>query len=94
MSDTSWQNYVVAILGAVITILTGVQATFHFKDNWLKYRHSSYNLRFEQLLHKNNAPPYGKNERYLQIINHIKAVMDSEHAQWLEEHSDEDNLQL
>lgn len=87
ITELSWANYTVAILGAIIAVLTGLQASFRFKDNWIKFRHTSYNLRFEKLLYKNSAPPYGKNERKFEAIRHIKEIMDSEHIQWFEVNS-------
>lgn len=47
-----------AILGAIIVILSGLQALFHWQDNYLRFSAAREAVEFERRLYYTRAAPY------------------------------------
>lgn len=47
-----------AVLGALVVILSGLRAVFHWQDNWLRYSGAREAVEAERRLYHTGAPPY------------------------------------
>lgn len=74
----------IAVLGALILILEGVQALFNWQQNWVTYRHTAEALRSEQHLFAAVAGPYAdsKNPERL-LAERVEGLLSSEHSGWV-----------
>lgn len=71
-----------AVLGAVIVVVEGVQQLFHFHDNWINYRSTCEALREEQRLYEAAAGPYTDGRRDELLAERTRDVIAQERARW------------
>ncbi|CAA0145596.1 conserved hypothetical protein [Tenacibaculum maritimum] len=53
--QTIWLNYVIAILGVLTAIFTGLSALLKFQEKWNEYRTTSETLKHEKYLFRTQA---------------------------------------
>lgn len=81
--DTPEIGYVLAILGVLTAIATGLSALFKFNEKWTNYRITSESLRREKILFKTGCGPYEKNNRNLHVlVSRIEGILSSENEGW------------
>lgn len=49
-----------AILGAVIIVLSGIRATFHWQENYLRFSRAREAIEAERRLYKTGGTPYSE----------------------------------
>jgi hypothetical protein len=72
--DARWA----AILGGVVTVLTGLRAIFHWRDNWTRYSIAYTQVLVELRLYSAGAAPYNvpekRDARLAMAINRIETT--------------------
>ncbi|NND90490.1 MAG: DUF4231 domain-containing protein [Granulosicoccus sp.] len=74
----------VALIGAIAAVSTGVLSLFQFRDQWMDYRSTAEALKFEKHLYLTRAAPYQSEDAYSLFVNRIEATIISENRGWLD----------
>lgn len=80
---TIWLNYVIATLGVLTAIFTGLSALLKFQEKWNEYRTTSETLKHEKYLFKTNSGPYdGEEEAFKLFVSRIENLISKENSAW------------
>lgn len=81
--ETIWLNYIIAILGVLTAIFTGVSALLKFQEKWNEYRTTSETLKHEKYLFLTEAGPYdGEEEAFKLFVSRIENLISKENSAW------------
>jgi hypothetical protein len=84
--DYSVTKYIVAIFGAAIAVLEGIQQLFQFHNLWIEYRSTSEHLKHEEYLFLALSGPYRDlniEDGLLLLAERIEEHISKEHAKWV-----------
>jgi hypothetical protein len=84
--ETTYTKYIVAIFGALIAILEGVQQLYQFHALWTAYRSTAEHLKHEKYLFLSSSGPYrelNQDEVLLALAERIEEHISTEHAKWI-----------
>ena len=79
-------KFIVAIFGALIAILEGVQQLYQFHSLWTEYRSTAEHLKHEKYLFLSFSGPYREHtqdEVLLLLAERIEEHISKEHAKWI-----------
>jgi|TARA_B110000037_G_scaffold137421_1_gene155579 hypothetical protein len=80
---TIWLNYVIAVLGVLTAIFTGLSALLKFQEKWNEYRTTSETLKHEKYLFRTEAGPYdGESEPFKFFVSRIENLISKENSAW------------
>jgi hypothetical protein len=80
----SASGVVIAVLGALILILEGVQALFGWQQNWVNYRNNAEALQSEQHLFEAKAGPYAKTDAPKRLLaERVEQLLSTERSGWV-----------
>jgi len=74
---------VLAILGAVIVVLEGLQHVNQYQSNWITYRSTCEALKHEKFLYLARAGPYEGERPHSLLAERIESLISQEHAKWV-----------
>ena len=80
-------KFIVAIFGALIAILEGVQQLYQFHSLWTEYRSTAEHLKHEKYLFLSLSGPYRErtqDEALLLLAERIEEHISKEHAKWID----------
>jgi hypothetical protein len=80
----------VAVLGAVLQVLEGVQQLSQWQTNWVLYRSPAEALKRERFLHVARAGPYSPADRHRVLAERIEGLASQEHARWTQARGEPD----
>lgn len=80
-----WINYVIATLGVLTGILTGLSGLFKFQEKWNEYRVTSEALLHERYLFQTNAGSYSTHkEPFKLFVFRVENLINKEISSWSE----------
>jgi len=85
--DTSYTKFIVAIFGALIAILEGIQQLYQFHTLWTEYRSTAEHLKHEKYLFLSLSGPYrglNQDEALPLLAERIEEHISKEHAKWID----------
>jgi hypothetical protein len=85
--DFSSTKYVVALFGATIAVIEGIQQLFQYHTLWFDYRSTSEHLKHEQFLFLSLSGPYrdfSHKKGLLLLAERIEEHISKEHAKWVD----------
>ncbi len=85
--EFSVTKYIVALFGAIIAAIEGIQHLFQFHTLWFEYRSTSEHLKHEKYLFLAKSGPYRNQseEDGLQLLaERIEEHISKEHAKWID----------
>jgi len=74
---------VLAILGALIVVLEGLQHVNQYQSNWITYRSTCEALKHEKFLYLARAGPYEGERPHSLLAERIESLISQEHAKWV-----------
>ena len=75
----SWMQFVIGVLGVIITVIEGYISLNKVHENWIEYRSTCELLRHEKFLFEMKAPPYGDSESTEGLfVKNIELLISSE----------------
>lgn len=81
--DTAWLNYLIATLGVLTAIFTGLSALLKFQEKWNEYRTTSETLKHEKYLFITKSGPYDKeDESFKTFVSRIENLISKENSAW------------
>ncbi len=85
-----FMSILTGILGVLVTILTGINALYLFKDKWTSYRMTSESLLREKYLYVARAANYQRSEQPFQdLVSRVEMLLSDENRLWEEMFSQE-----
>jgi hypothetical protein len=82
----SWPNvnYVIGILGVLITVLEGVLHLNQYQENWTSYRNTAESLKHEKFMFLAKAGPYANAaDLRVALAERVEALISQENTQWV-----------
>ena len=84
-TDKPWVDYIIAILGVLIAIFTGLSTLYKFQDKWSNYRMTGEALLQEKYLFQTNSSSYANHkEPFKLFVFRIENIINIETASWNE----------
>lgn len=82
------KDLILGLLGAIVTILTGIGSFTKFQEMWLSYRNSAELLKREKILYESNSAPYKEvNDKYGLLVERVEAILGKERVSWINQKS-------
>ena len=82
---TLWSGWleVIAIIGALIAALEGLNALWQSQENWIRYRVVAEKLKYEKYMYLTKTGVYG-NEGcgFSDLVERVEAIISSENMVW------------
>ena len=85
--DFSSTKYIVALFGATIAAIEGIQQLFQYNTHWFEYRSTNEHLKHEQFLFLSLSGPYrdlSYEKGLLLLAERIEEQISKEHAKWVD----------
>ena len=85
LAMAEWK-YPVAVLGALIAVLEGLQHLNQWHHNWITYRATCEALRHEKFTYLEMANPYDiedSSERRKYLVERVESLISTEHSKWI-----------
>jgi hypothetical protein len=83
----SGMKYIIALFGAIIAALEGIQHLFQFHTLWFEYRSTTEQLKHEKYLFLAMSGPYrdlNEEEGLRLLAERIEEHISKEHAKWID----------
>jgi len=77
------RNEYLAVLGALIVVLEGLQHVNQYQSNWITYRSTCEALKHEKFLYLARAGPYEGERPHSLLAERIESLISQEHAKWV-----------
>ncbi len=74
--------YLVASLGALIAIITGILGLYKYQENWIQYRTTSETLKHEKFLFLTRSKPYHGSNPLQLLVERVEALISKENTNW------------
>lgn len=79
------KKIIIVILGAVITVISGLISLNHYQENWIKYRSTAEFLKQEKYLYLTQSSIYSNNEsehRFQLLVERVENSVSNENMNW------------
>lgn len=73
---------VVALLGALIAIISTSISLNQFQENWIEYRTTCESLKHEKFLYLTKAEPYQDEESFSLFVQRVESLISKENSAW------------
>ena len=77
-----WIRVCIAILGAIVTISTGIVSICQFRKNWIEYRATAESLKYEKYMFKTKTGLYAESGAFPIFVDRIETLVSKEHTDW------------
>lgn len=74
----------VAIIGSIAAVATGIVALCQFRDLWTDYRTTAERLKHEKYLFLTGSEPYDEPDCFALFVNRIESTILKENTNWQE----------
>lgn len=81
-SDLIPVNFIVALLGGLIAILSAVVSLNQYQERWIEYRNTSEALKHEKFLFLTRAEPYDDQTAFKTFTLRVESLISRENANW------------
>lgn len=74
---------IVALLGAIVTVLAGIHGLYNFHENWIEYRSTAEILKHEKFMYLTQSGIYKENENaFNQFVERVESIISHENTNW------------
>jgi hypothetical protein len=81
--ETKWLNYIIATLGVLTAVFSGLSALLKFHEKWEEYRTTSETLKHEKYLYLTKSGPYNNEEEPFKfLVSRIENLISKENSAW------------
>ena len=75
-------KHVVASIGALIAIISGILSLYKFQENWIQYRTVSESLKHQKYLFLTKTYPYHTEDAYHVLVETVENLIAQENSKW------------
>lgn len=81
--EFKYKNTAIAVLGALVVIITSISELMKFKDQWFEYRNTAETIKSEKVYFLTGTEPY-KNEAdsFNTFVKNYETIIRTEHQNW------------
>ncbi|GAB3659683.1 hypothetical protein GCM10028791_33180 [Echinicola sediminis] len=74
---------VIAILGVLVTVMTGLGSILKLEKKWIEYRTTAESLKHEKYLYLTRASPYDRDEEaFPSFVAKVESLIQKENSYW------------
>lgn len=84
-------QYIVAFMGSIVTISSGILATFQFHRLWINYRFTTETLKAHRDLFEVNVYPYDGADKAQVLIKNIMLIEAKQNTIWIYNEKNKNN---
>jgi hypothetical protein len=77
-----YAKYVIALLGAIIAITSGVVGLYKFNEKWVLYRTTAESLKHEKYLFITKTYPYHSESAFTLLVGRVESLISKENSNW------------
>ena len=89
--NTIFVNIGIALVGAIISVFSGVIFICKFNDHWIEYRRTSETMRHELSLFETGSGSYESKKSFKGFVLKIETLISKENSNWCEISSDDED---
>ena len=83
--NSQFDGLLVACLGVLTAMATGIAALYKFQEKWLSYRTAAEALLREKILYQTRTRAYaGNREAYALFVSNVEDILSNENRGWNE----------
>ena len=82
LSEDLWMRIIIAVLGSLTAVLTGIISLLQFRKNWIDYRTTAESLKSEKFMFQTKTGPYTADNDYSIFVERVEALISREHKDW------------
>lgn len=82
ISGSLSSRVVVAILGSLTAIATGIVSIYQFREHWIEYRTTAESLKHERCLFLTRTGPYTGEDFFSVFVDRIESLVSQENTAW------------
>jgi hypothetical protein len=82
-----YRAWLIPLIGAIISVATGLSAALKYQEHWIRYRQNSELLKLNIHLYEMKAPPFQfeSEQKNLQLfVTTVEEILLSENKKWSE----------
>lgn len=76
------KGVLIAVLSALIVIITSIAELMKFKEQWLEYRSTAETLKVEKTFFETGTGPYDKEDNFKLFVKNFEAIKQQENQRW------------
>lgn len=80
--ETIDMKHIVAGIGALIAIISGILSLYKFQENWIQYRTVSESLKRQKYLFLTKTYPYHTDDAYHVLVENVENLISQENSKW------------
>ncbi len=77
-----FMSHVVAGVGVLIAVISGVFALFRFQENWIEYRTTAETLKHQKYLFLTQTSPYDGEDAFHTLTETVEGLISQENSKW------------
>jgi len=81
-----WSNVlkvIVALLGVLIAVISGIPGIYKFQENWMAYRTTCEMLKHEKYFYETGSGPYkGVTDKLCLLVQRVEMLISQENTNW------------
>lgn len=79
----SWIKIILALAGASVAAIIGIQGLYNFHENWIEYRMVAEVLKHEKYLYYTSTGEYSAtDEPFKLLVSRVESVISHENINW------------
>ncbi len=82
--DLQHMSHIVAAVGVLIAVISGVFALFKFQENWIEYRTTAETLKHHKYLFLTRTSPYHDGDAFHVLVTTVERLISQENSKWTE----------
>lgn len=75
-------NYIIAAMGSIVTIVSGVVSTFQFQKKWIEYRTTAETLKHTNYLYVTKTNPYSREDAFSYFVQNVESLISTQNTNW------------
>jgi uncharacterized protein DUF4231 len=80
-----YMKFIIALLGTIVAILSGISAMMKFHEKWITYRSTAEALLHEKYIFLTGTGRYQQQEEPFQLfVQRVESLLGDEHGNWNE----------
>ena len=77
-----WTRIVIAILGALISVIASILALYKPNDKWKQYRNTAEALKNEKHIYLAKTGTYTTDEPFKMLVERVEFIVSKENSNW------------
>lgn len=76
------KEFIIAMLGTLTSVSTGIGSIYKFSDNWSSYRTISESLKHQKYLFLTGTDPYSGADAFAKFVHQCEGLISEQNNKW------------